>query len=519
MRNFHAYAEVAPDRPAVVDPTGAVTSFGALAAQVDRLTRFLSDRVPTRGASVCVLLPNGGALLTVQRAVLRRPLYLTAINWHYAAAEIAYVLRDCDAELIFTDTDHLELVRAAVTLADLPDDRIVVVDETGGNETIAAYPATPPEPSTGGSRMLYTSGTTGKPKGVRRALPAASPERLAAAVVERAELYGAAHEHGRYLSVAPMYHAAPSAYADQALDVGHTVVILSRWDAESALKVIERWQITWTYLVPLMMRDLLEYKDSHPAGLRSLRSIVHTAAPCPPSVKRAMIEWAGPVLNEIYGGTEGSATFISTPEWLRRPGSVGRARKGVTITVRAEGGAVLPHGEIGLIYFANAGAPFEYHHAEDKTRSTRIGNQATLGDIGYLDAEGYLYLCDRTADTIISGGVNIYPAEIEHALLELPEIRSACVVGRPDSRWGESVHAVLVAADRVADTEALAIEIAARLRTKIAGYKVPRTFEFVTELPFSAVGKLLRREVRDRVIAEAGNEGGAGTESADEARE
>lgn len=514
MRNFYSYADTTPDRPAVVDPDGATTSFGDLATRVNQLIHLIIARDLERGASACVLLPNGAALLAVQRAVLQQPLYLTTVNWHFAAPEVAHILEDSDAQVIFTNADYVDLVREACRLAGLPTERIIEIDRHGGNAESSTYPRTRPQSSGGGSRMLYTSGTTGKPKGVRRPLPSGGPDAVAAAAVERAEKYEVSHEGGVYLSVAPMYHAAPLSYADQALEVGHTVVILPRWSAEAALDAIDRWKVTWAYLVPLMMQDLLETRHSRRSDVSSLRAVIHTAAPCPPSVKRAMIDWLGPILNEVYGGTEGSATLITSKEWLDRPGSVGRARAGVQITIRGEDGEPLPRGEIGAIYFENSKTPFEYHNAPEKTQSSRIANEITLGDIGYLDDEGYLYLCDRTADTIISGGVNIYPAEIEHALVELPQIREACVVGRPDPRWGESVHAVVVATESVENPETLRDEVETALRARIAGYKVPRTFEFVGELPHSEVGKLLRRVVRERVVAEAGFTNGGALASA-----
>ncbi len=309
MRSFYSYAETTPDRAAVVDPPdGTTTSFGDLAARVNQLTHLIVARDLDPGASVCVLLPNGAALLAVQRAVLQQPLYLTTINWHFAAPpEVAHILQDSDARIVFTTAEYARLVREACLLAGLPTDRIVELDRTGGNAEVEAHPLTRPESSAGGSRMLYTSGTTGKPKGgVRRPLPAGGPDAVAAAAVERAEKYDVNHEGGVYLSVAPMYHAAPPlSYADQALEVGHTVVILPRWSAVTALDAIEQYQVTWAYLVPLMMQDMLEVRDSHRVDVSSLRTVIHTAAPCPPSVKRAMIDWLGPVLNEVYGGTEG----------------------------------------------------------------------------------------------------------------------------------------------------------------------------------------------------------------------
>lgn len=226
----------------------------------------------------------------------------------------------------------------------------------------------------------------------------------------------------------------------------------------------------------------------------SLRSIVHTAAPCPIPIKHAMIDWVGPIIGEIYGGTEGSATFITASDWLRKPGSVGTARSGVTLKILDDDGGELPAGEVGRVHFSNPGLRFEYWNAPDKTAQTQVGGLTTLGDIGYLDADGYLFLRDRAADLIISGGVNIYPAEIEQAILEHPDVTDACVVGVPDEQWGERVHAEIVTRRPIDEQE-----LTTFLRERLAGFKVPRELVLTESVPRSEVGKLLRRELRDRL--------------------
>lgn len=509
MRNFFSYAQHYPDRPAVITPDGVTITYGQLRADANRVSNLVLARGVGPGETVAALLPNSYEMLAVQRGVLQLPLYFTPVNWHLTAREVGYILGDSGARLLFVTPGYGEAARAAVREAGLDESMIVVVNHDGGPEggrmtgAVDGVGARVPDRLAAGQRMLYTSGTTGRPKGVRRALSGATPEQASIAAVERAALYQADHEDGRYLSVAPLYHAAPLSYADQALDVGHTVVIMPKWSAPEALTLISEHRITWTYLVPLMFQELLALPPNvrEAADTSHLRSVIHTAAPCPVAVKRAMIEWWGPILVEIYGGTEGSATAITSQEWLRKPGSVGRARKNVSIKILDGLGRPLPPGEIGTIYFENTALPFVYLNDPDKTAASRVGGHVTLGDVGYLDEDGYLYLSDRGADLIISGGVNIYPAEIEHALLELPSVRDACVVGRPDPHWGESVHAVVVT-DATGPHEDLEQRLVAGLRERIAGFKVPRSFEFVTALPRSETGKLLRRDVRARVIGQ-----------------
>ena len=494
-RNFARYAAEDPDRPAVVDADGGFT-YAELLSAANRLSNGIVAAGVRRGETVAVLLPNGRHIVLAERAVTQLPLYFTPVNWHLTAGEVAYILVDSGAVLLLTVRGFLDTALAAADEAGLARDRVVVLDDPGFT---AGQDDGPPPGRSAGQRMLYTSGTTGRPKGVRRALPDRTPEENAALAVNRAALYRSDHEDGRYLSVAPMYHAAPLAYAVQGLDVGHTIRVLPRWDPEAALAAIDEHAITWMYVVPMMLSQWLaldrEVRDRY--DVSSLRSLLHTAAPCPIPVKRAAIEWFGPVLNEIYGGTEASATFIDSTDWLAHPGSVGKARATVSLRIVGEDGRDLPPGEIGKVYFANSAMPFEYHRDPQKTADSTVDGHVNLGDIGYLDAEGYLYLCDRGADTIISGGVNIYPAEIEQALAGHPDVLDSCVIGAPDPQWGERVHALVVLRGGVPAGEETAEALRAYLRGEIAGFKVPRTVEFRAGLPRSDAGKLLRRVVRE----------------------
>jgi long-chain acyl-CoA synthetase len=508
VRNFYSYAANAPDRVAVVHTDGQSVGYGELLADVNRVGNFLLAQGAGRGDAVATLLPNGYQLLAVVRGTMQLPMFLTPINWHLTATEISYVLADSKAAVLFTAEPFVELARAAASLAGLAPERVVplaVLGPGGGSRLSgpvgAACPEQPPLRGAG-QRMLYTSGTTGRPKAVRRPLRDQSPEQAAGSALARAKRYNADHEDGVFLGLAPMYHASPLAYADQSLDVGHTIVLLERWNRELVLETVERRRVTWMYLVPLMMQELLALSAQERAklDLSSLRSIVHTAAPCPPHVKRAMIDWLGPILTEIYGGTEGGATVITSAEWLTHVGSVGRPLGNVSLRILDEQHDEVPTGEVGTVYFKNEDMSFVYLGDPEKTAAARFDGHITLGDLGRVDEEGYLYLSDRAADLIISGGVNIYPAEIEHALLQLPGVEDVCIVGRPDDRWGESVHAVVVTSRPGTDSE-LADAFEAGLRVHLAGYKVPRSWAFVDALPRSATGKLLRREVRERASA------------------
>ncbi|WP_164477931.1 AMP-binding protein [Nocardioides pantholopis] len=508
MRNFFGYAEQDPDRVAVVHTDGQSISYGEMRDDANRVSNFLWSRGLKPEQTVATLLPNSYQLMAVVRGATQIPLYLTPVNWHLTAAEISYVLTDSGARVLFTAEPFMELARTAVAEAGLPPETVVAVDVVppGAGSRLSgpvrAAAATTPPNQGAGNRMLYTSGTTGRPKAVRRPLRGISPVEAAGSALARAERYGADHEDGVFLGVAPMYHASPLAYADQALDVGHRVVLLERWTRDGALAAIAEHGVTWLYLVPLMMQELLTLPEAErdAARVRSLRSIVHTAAPCPPHVKRAMIDWLGPILVEVYGGTEGSATVITSPEWLTHVGSVGRPLPHVSVRILDEARNEVPTGQVGTVYFRNDELAFVYLGDPEKTAASRLDGHVTLGDLGRFDEDGYLYLSDRAADLIISGGVNIYPAEVEHALVELPGVSDACVVGRPDDRWGESVHAVVVL-DRPGTAEDLAASLTAELRVKIAGYKIPRSWDFVDALPRSAAGKLLRREVRKGAAA------------------
>lgn len=503
MDGFYRTAARRPDATAVVDDesvAGGEVSFGRLLGRVNAWSNALGALGIEEGSVVAAVLPNGTDLLTIELGTVQLPLYFTPLNWHLTTREIAYILADSGATVVVTDAARLDAVLAAATSAGLSRDRVIVVDGEGGHSlaSLLVDERTPPERGAG-QRMLYTSGTTGQPKGVRRALRVGPPEEHLGLVAQRASLYGIESAAGVHLVTAPMYHAAPGAYAVQALHLGHTVVMNTSFDPGRALDQIAQHRVTHTYMVPTMFQRLLGLPALQRAAaeMSSLRSVLHTAAPCPPAVKRAMIEWVGPVLYEIYGGTEGGATIVTSPEWLTRPGTVGQARPGVELRILDDAGAPVATGRPGTVYMAIPAQQFEYLNDPAKTAGARHGEFFTLGDIGHLDADGWLFLHDRVADVIVSAGVNIYPAEVEAVLLEHPAVADAGVVGAPDPDRGEQVVAFVQAVPDVVGTTELAAELMAWCRQQIAAFKCPREIEFRDGLPRSDVGKLLRRTLRE----------------------
>jgi long-chain acyl-CoA synthetase len=508
MAQLAYWVERAPDRIAAHFPdAGASVPYGTLAARANRAAQWLMGLGLQPGDGIALLLDNRPEFLELAQATRDAGLYCTPLSIHLRPPEVAHVLRDSGAKLLVVSDALAELaaeLRCEGATAGPPV--FALGDGLPGHRSyeaaLHAYPAPAPLPERPlGREFLYSSGTTGLPKGIRRPLiPFADADKPEWDMTWRA-LYGFA-EGMVYLSPAPLYHAAPNRYVQRTLGEGGTAVILRRFEPEASLAAIERFRVTHSQWVPTMFVRLLALPDEarRRHDLSSHRCAIHAAAPCAPAVKRAMIAWWGPILREYYAGSEGvGTTVIGSAEWLERPGSVGRPVNGVRVHITDEQGHELPPGETGQIRFE--GAPrFAYHNAPEKTAAAYDARGwGTLGDLGRLDADGWLYLSDRRADLILSGGVNLYPAEIEAALTAHPEVAEVAVVGIPHPEFGESVHGVVVPRAG-ADQASLPADLDAWCRDRLAGPKRPRTWEFAAELPRSEAGKLLRRLLKERYL-------------------
>jgi long-chain acyl-CoA synthetase len=472
----------------------------ALIENGQRLATALRSAGVGAGDAVALLLGNGFAVIETNLAVRRLDAYGVPINWHWHPQEIAYVLADCAPKLLIGHRDLLERI-AGIIPTEMP------VVSVGGGHGWIDYDAwlTAHELFEGmgkglGSSMIYTSGTTGRPKAVRR-LPASAEESA-----QRARVLAMIHDtapENVALVTGPMYHLFSQAIAMATFAAGGGVVVMRRFDAEDCLRLIEAHRVTHTALVPTLFTRLLRLSDATKAryDLSSLRHVVHSGAPCPPEVKRAMIAWWGPVLHETYGSSEtGVVTKISSADWLAKPGSLGKAVLTGEVRIRGEDGNWAEPGEIGDVYLAMPGTPdFTFHGDPAKRAAVEHEGFITCGDMGWLDADGDLFLCDRRVDMLISGGVNIYPAEIEAALMSHPAIEDCAVFGVPDDEFGEAIVAHVQASPSSGLDEQTVRD---HVRARLAGYKVPRVVVITGTLPREETGKIMKRRLREAHLRE-----------------
>ena len=500
-----AIARNAPDKLAVImAESGEKLTFGELDARSNQGAQLFRSLGMTVGEGIAIFMENNLRYLELCWAAQRAGLYFTCVSSRLTAGEIEYIVKDCGAKALIAGST---LARTALEVAPLiPGVRLFMVGEAvapyqGYEAAIAEMPSTPVADETAGAAMLYSSGTTGRPKGVRQPLsgqPIDAPNPLLGLVTM---LYGI-DASSIYLTPAPLYHAAPLHYSMTAQRLGATVVVMEHFDAEAALRTIERYNVTASQWVPTMFVRMLKMPEETRLkyDVSSLKCAIHAAAPCPIEVKRKMIEWWGPVLHEYYAGTEGNGMcYVSSEEWLKRPGTVGKSLLS-PVHICDEQGNELSVGEEGIIYFASA-AQFSYHNDAKKTAESRHPQHpewSTLGDIGKLDADGYLYLTDRKAFMIISGGVNIYPQEAENILINHPKVADVAVIGVPNEDFGEEVKAVVQPLDWADAGPQLADELIGWCRERLSPIKCPRSIDFDPELPRHPTGKLYKRLIRDR---------------------
>src|SRR4051794_4808811 len=495
------------DKPAVIMGGGGTLSFQELEDRSNQVAHLFRSRGLRPGDHVAILLRNQLEVFTVVLGAQRAGLLHTPVNWHLSPAEAAYIVQDCGARMLISAAE-LEDIAAGAAQATGLESRVTVGDVPGQQslaDAVADLPATPIADEVEGGYMWYSSGTTGRPKGI---LPRLSGAPFGTGNTLDASL-GAAFGFGPdtiYLCPGPLYHAAPLAWSVGTVRNGGTVVVMERFDARAALELIERHHITHGQFVPTMFVRMLKLDEAERTAfdVSSLKMAVHAAAPCPVDVKQKMIDWWGPILLEYYAGSEGNGmALIDSATWLQRRGSVGKPANGTVHICDAEGAELAP-GEVGQIWFEVDGPGFSYHNDPAKTAAAyNDRGWSTLGDLGHLDEDGFLYLSDRRSDLIISGGVNIYPREVEDVLVLHPAVADVAVIGLPDEEMGQSVHAVVQPADPDADPDALAAELREFVRDRIAHFKAPRTISVEREFPRLPSGKVLRRVLVDRLTARA----------------
>jgi long-chain acyl-CoA synthetase len=499
-----------PDQPAIImGSTGEIVTFAQYEARCNQVAHFLRAAGMRRGDHISVFMENSRQMLEIEGGAERIGLYHTLINSYLAPDEVAYIIANSRSRLLFSSTAKRDVAEAAAIQNPQLERGIMVgqgLSPPGWEsyaELVAAQPTDPVPDESLGAAMLYSSGTTGQPKGVLRELPTVAPSEPLPVMEFVKGMFGF-RAGMTYLNPAPLYHSAPQASVAASLRMGATTVIMEHFDAEQWLALVERYRVTNCQMVPVMFSRLLRLPEEVRAryDTSSLECIVHAAAPCPVHVKQGMIDWLGPIITEYYGATEANGfTFCDSQQWLAHPGTVGRCILG-ELLILDDLGNECPTGTDGTIWFRGATA-FQYFQDPAKTADGRSGDglASTVGDVGHVDAEGYLYLTDRKTYMIISGGVNIYPQETENLLSGHPAVLDVAVIGVPNEDLGEEVKAVVQLVDPDRASPELADELITYCRERLTHFKCPRTVDFVAELPRSATGKLYKRLLRDEYWA------------------
>jgi long-chain acyl-CoA synthetase len=499
------FAEKNPHATAIVDPQGRHWSRGEFCGLVDQLTHAFADSSLRPGDAVAILSPNCAEYLAVYFAGLQTGLFVVPINFHLAEAEIEFVLADADCRAVISNAALGPNLLTAIERMRPNGAHLISIGEAPGYTSLAELvrnrPATRPDTITPGRMMAYTSATTGRPKAVK--LPPQNAQAALERIVRANAVLGTFPEDDNtHLGTSMLYHSAPLRGAQVALEMGHRVVLVDLWRPEQLLQLIDEFRVTTTFMVPAMMVRLVRLPQSvrERYSVRSLRFVAHGGAPCPADVKRAIIEWFGPVVWETYGSTEASGTLVNSEEWLKYPGTVGRPFLGSGIKICDEHGQELPPNRPGLIYILpHTGDRFEYKGDPEKTQRAYRGDYVTVGDIGYLNEQGFLFLLDRSANLIISSGMNIYPAEIETVLAQHPAVADCAVLGVPHELLGEVPKAFVQLEPDYRPGPEMTLALLQYLGSRISPAKVPKRIEYLAGIPRDPNGKLYKRLLRERI--------------------
>ena len=502
----HIHAKNNPDKPAfIMANSGEVVTYKELDERSNKIANLFRSKNLNSGDHIAIFMENNVRFTEILWAAQRSGLYYTPISSRLTASEVEYIIRDCEAKLIITSNALKHVVVELTNLInDIPDKYIIDGEIDGWNsleESLISMPSSPINDEIMGQDMLYSSGTTGKPKGIKlplKNIPIEQSEDLMQVVTG---LYGT-NQDTVYLSPAPLYHAAPLRFTMGVNYLGGTNIIMENFDAESSLKFIEKYSVSMSQWVPTMFVKMFKLPDDirNKYDLSSHKCAIHAAAPCPIKIKKMMIEWWGPIIHEFYAGSEGNG-FIAcnSEEWLAHEGTVGKPIVGIPHICNDEG-EELPIGEEGTIWF-EGDSDFKYHKDEEKTKESRHtihGNWSTLGDVGKLDEDGYLYLTDRKAFMIITGGVNVYPQEPENLLITHPKVSDCAVIGVPNEEFGEEVKAVIEPIEWSERGENLEEELINFCKENLSSIKCPKSIDFEKELPRHPTGKLYKRLLKDR---------------------
>ncbi|MBW2272188.1 MAG: acyl-CoA synthetase [Deltaproteobacteria bacterium] len=501
---FWNFAQRDPDKLALVDPNGREWTRGELFAEANKVAHGLRALGLQKGDVVAVVMENCAEFFVINLAITQIGMYMTPINNHLTGPEIAFIVQDSGAKVFFGSEMFAGECTAARKEVDFPSEMSFCVGSLEGfrpfSELGEGQSAALPDDRNAGQVMNYTSGTTGKPKGVRRPMADLSPDLLSTLMTGFLAMFDLQPEQGNvHICGSPLYHTAVLMFSSSSLHMGHTVVLMEKWTPEDMLRLIDQYKVTSSHMVPTQFNRMLKLPEEvrNKYDCSSTRAMVHAAAPCPVETKKKMLAWWGDSIYEYYAATEGGGTLAKPQEWRKYPGTVGKAWANADIKIYDDDGKELGTGEVGTVYMLLGQADFEYKDAKKKTRDNRIGNYFTVGDVGELNEEGYLFLRDRKLDMIISGGANLYTAEIESELIQHPKVVDVAVFGIPNDDWGEEVKAVIQPMEGVEGNDALTEEIFTWCEGRLAKMKRPRTIDYVDELPRDPNGKLYKRKLRD----------------------